>query len=162
LSENLTLSKWAVFGFHVHKVLLDVHFQLDQGHWTRSPLSIVVEHPVQGKNFIGKALVQLMITRFFKETYSPPVSFQSYSLYHRDSSKELLNTLVEMWYYSNRAGKALSLTQNNLNLALEFLENGILNQKTNQTPKIFLVLFFLFSNLLNAFFICSAIALFAE
>ncbi|KAH0788104.1 UBA/TS-N domain containing protein [Histomonas meleagridis] len=131
----LPLSLQAVFGFLVHEVILEIHIELDDYDWTKEPKRLSISHPIYGKQYTGRPLVQAAVKKFFSKNFSPKAIYQSeiYLLTPTgEPDEDKVNTLIHEGYDKVKSQNALVLCGNNLAQAKKFLRTGEIGQYESQ------------------------------
>jgi poly [ADP-ribose] polymerase 6/8 len=146
----LPLSLQAVYGFTKHPDLLTLKLRLKDSDWTFKPDFVEILHPLYGSNFIGKALIDTVVTDFFTTAYRPRQLYRSESYLlaptgTADMAK--LEQLVGRGYEEKKAQNALVICRNSLEQAISYLRTGDVPQYESQIhigchecPLLYLVL----------------------
>ncbi|EAY12730.1 hypothetical protein TVAG_117520 [Trichomonas vaginalis G3] len=127
LSEYLPLSSQVVYGFADCSTLLQLEIGLSNFSFTHKPDTINYFHPVLGKTYVGRPIVNEVIAEFFSTLYKPRSFYKSAAYLLSPPGKcdmKLLKKLRDEGYDGDRAEHALTLYNNDYMKALDFLKTG--------------------------------------
>ena len=123
----LPLSLQMVCGFHLFPVLVYVELYFKEMSWTAKLEKFSVKHPIYGKNYVGRALVEDAIRMFFSESYKQTDLTRAISYLFGKNVTQAdpanVSKLVKMGFKQNLAEKALIKSMNNLKKAKDMLIN---------------------------------------
>jgi poly [ADP-ribose] polymerase 6/8 len=123
----LPLSMQAAFGFTVHQNLLHIELELDAFSWSRRPKHLNIAHPVLGNAFVGRPFVMSVVDTFFTPFYQPKSEYRSARFYLTPTGTAdpvKLRQVVSQGFSEASASKALVLSLNNVDKAIDFLRTG--------------------------------------
>lgn len=134
--KYLPLSLQVACGFYYHPIIINVSVQLSFNKWNMPPASFNVQSPIYKSNFVGFPLIKNVITNFFSSSYKPRNIYKSELYIFKHSGivdKNQLKILVDQNFDPQQASEALSLCNNNLQEARQFLLTGkVPNSNSNE------------------------------
>ena len=149
-SNFLPLALQSTFGFLNNKTLLEVTIELTEFSWKKTPRHIELKHPQYKTSYVGKPLINQIVTKFFSLFFEPRPKYKSASYLLSppgEADSKLAYTLRDEGFDSNLVENALRIFHNDLAKSREFLRTGAeppedtkINIEYSSCPLLYLVL----------------------